>query len=45
MPSFLHRIDATPLLCNMAFNPSGCIQQVGSVAVNVGRARYDLLRE
>jgi hypothetical protein len=29
----------------MAFNPSGCIQRVGSVTVHAGRARNDLLRE
>ena len=44
-PTFLHRIDATSLACNMAFNPSGCIQRVGSVAVTAGRARNGPLRE
>jgi hypothetical protein len=29
----------------MAFNPSGCIQRVGSVAVKDIRARDGLLRE
>jgi hypothetical protein len=42
---FLHRIDAIHPLCKMAFNPSGCIQRVGSVAANGIRTRNGLLRE
>jgi hypothetical protein len=44
-PPLLHRIDAIHPLCKMAFNPSGCIQRVGSVAANGIRARDGLLRE
>jgi hypothetical protein len=40
---FLQRIDASPLLCNMALNPSGCIQWLVSVAVLPSRGRYGLL--